>query len=149
VDPVASHSKWSVDIEETQGHKVNYPMIGDPQLKVAQLYNMLPASAGSTSEGRTPAENATVRTVFIIGPDKKIKTMLVYPMSTGRNFAEILRILDSLQLTARAGVSTPVNWQPGDDVVVPAAMADEEVKKKFPDGIRTLKPYLRIGKQPK
>ena len=149
VDPVSSHSKWSGDIEETQGHKVNYPMIGDPQLEVAKLYGMLPASAGSTSEGRTPADNITVRTVFIIGPDKKIKTMLIYPMSTGRNFAEILRILDSLQLTARAGVSTPANWNPGDDVVVPAAMPEAEVKQKFPDGIRTLKPYLRLGKQPK
>jgi thioredoxin-dependent peroxiredoxin len=149
VDPVASHGKWAVDIEETQGHKVNYPMIGDPKLEVAKLYNMLPASAGNTSEGRTPADNITVRTVFIIGPDKKIKTMLVYPMSTGRNFAEILRILDSLQLTARAGVSTPANWKPGEDVVVPAAMPEDEVKRKFPEGIRTLKPYLRLGKQPK
>ena len=130
VDPVGSHSKWATDIEETQGHKVRFPMIGDPELKIAKLYNMLPAAAGSTSEGRTPADNLTVRTVFIIGPDKKIKTMLVYPMSTGRNFAEILRILDSLQLTARAGVSTPANWQPGGDVAVPAAMPEEEVKKK-------------------
>ena len=149
VDPVSSHGKWAADIEETQGHKVDYPMIGDPKLEIAKLYNMLPASAGSTSEGRTPADNVTVRTVFIIGPDKKIKTMLVYPMSTGRNFAEILRILDSLQLTARAGVSTPANWQPGGDVCVPAAMAEDEVKKRFPEGIRTLKPYLRMGKQPK
>jgi alkyl hydroperoxide reductase subunit AhpC len=148
VDPVGSHAKWSADIEETQGHKVNYPMIGDPDLQVAKLYNMLPAESGTTSEGRTPAANATVRTVFIIGPDKKIKTMLVYPMSTGRNFTEILRILDSLQLTASLGVSTPVNWQPGDEVVVPASMPEEEVKKKFPGGLRTLKPYLRFGKQP-
>src|SRR5258708_7281542 len=149
VDPVSSHGKWAADIEETQGHKVNYPMIGDPELKIAKLYNMLPASAGSTSEGRTPADILTVRTLFIIGPDKKIKTMLVYPMSTGRNFAEILRILDSLQLTARAGGSTPANWQPGDDVVVPAAISQEDVKKTFPEGIRTLKPYLRFGKQPR
>jgi|SRR5947207_8681658 len=149
VDPVTSHSKWSADIEETQGHKVNYPMIGDPQLKVAQLYGMLPAESGTTSEGRTPADNATVRTVFIIGPDKRIKTMLIYPMSTGRNFAEVLRILDSLQLTAKMGVSTPVNWQPGGDVVVPAAMPEEEVKRKFPNGIKTLKPYLRMGSLPK
>ncbi len=149
VDPVTSHGKWAGDIEETQGHKVNYPMIGDPKLEVAKLYNMLPASSGATSEGRTPADNATVRTVFIIGPDKKIKTMLVYPMSTGRNFAEILRILDSLQLTSKFGVSTPANWQPGGDVCVPAAMPDDEVKKKFPEGLKTLKPYLRMGKQPK
>ena len=149
VDPVTNHGKWAADIEETQGHKVNYPMIGDPQLKVAQLYGMLPAESGSTSEGRTPADNATVRTVFIVGPDKKIKTMLIYPMSTGRNFAEVLRILDSLQLTAKMGVSTPVNWQPGGDVVVPAAMSEEDVKKKFPDGIKTLKPYLRMGSLPK
>jgi alkyl hydroperoxide reductase subunit AhpC len=149
VDPVSSHGKWQADIQETQGHKVNYPMIGDPTLEIAKLYNMLPAGAGSTSEGRTPADNLTVRTVFIIGPDKKIKTMLMYPMSTGRNFAEILRILDSLQLTAKQGVSTPANWEPGDDVVVPAAMSEEEVKRKFPEGIKTLKPYLRLGKQPK
>src|SRR5215471_7982761 len=149
VDPVTNHSKWKADIEETQGATVNYPMIGDPELKIAKLYNMLPAESGTTSEGRTPADNATVRTVFVIGPDKKIKTMLIYPMSTGRNFAEVLRILDSLQLTAKYGVSTPVNWNPGDDVVVPAAMPEEEVKSKFPEGIRTLKPYLRLGKQPK
>ena len=149
VDPVSDHTRWSKDIEETQGHKVNYPMIGDPDLKIAKLYGMLPAESGSTSQGRTPADNATVRTVFVIGPDKKIKTMLIYPMSTGRNFAEVLRILDSLQLTAKQGVSTPVNWNPGDDVAVPAAMPEEEVKRKFPEGIRTLKPYLRLGKQPK
>ena len=149
VDPVSSHKRWEGDIEETQGHKVTYPMIGDPKLEIAKLYNMLPASAGDTSEGRTPADNITVRTVFIIGPDKKIKTMLIYPMSTGRNFAEILRIIDSLQLTARAGVSTPANWQPGGDVVVPGNMPEDEVKRKFPEGIKTLKPYLRLGKQPK
>jgi thioredoxin-dependent peroxiredoxin len=149
VDPVGSHSKWSADIEETQGAKVNYPMIGDPELKVAKLYDMLPAEAGSTSEGRTPAQNATVRTVYVIGPDKKIKLTLSYPMSTGRNFDEILRVLDSIQLTSKHGVSTPVNWKPGEDVVVPAAMPDEDVKKKFPAGLKTLKPYLRFGAQPK
>jgi len=149
VDQVSDHTRWSKDIEETQGHKVNYPMIGDPELKIAKLYGMLPAESGTTSQGRTPADNATVRTVFVIGPDKKIKTMLIYPMSTGRNFAEVLRILDSLQLTAKQGVSTPANWNPGDDVAVPAAMPEEEVKRKFPEGIRTLKPYLRLGKQPK
>jgi len=149
VDPVSSHGKWAGDIEETQGHKVNYPMIGDPELKVAKLYDMLPADAGETSEGRTPATNATVRTVFIVGPDKKIKLMLSYPMSTGRNFDEVLRVLDSLQLTARMGVSTPVNWKPGEDVVVPAAMPEEETKQKFPGGLRVLKPYLRFGAVPK
>jgi alkyl hydroperoxide reductase subunit AhpC len=149
VDPVASHGKWSADIEETQGHKVNYPMIGDPELKIAKLYDMLPADAGETSEGRTPANNATVRTVFVVGPDKKVKLMLSYPMSTGRNFDEVLRVLDSLQLTAKHAVSTPVNWKPGEDVVVPAAMAEEDVKKKFPAGLKTLKPYLRLGAHPK
>ena len=149
VDPVDSHGKWAVDIQETQGHKVNYPMIGDPQLKVAKLYDMLPADAGETSEGRTPANNATVRTVYVIGPDKKIKMMLSYPMSTGRNFDEILRVIDSLQLTSKMGVSTPVNWKPGEDVVVPAAMPEDEVKKKFPGGLKTLKPYLRLGSLPK
>jgi len=149
VDPVDSHGKWAVDIEETQGHKVNYPMIGDPQLKVAKLYDMLPADAGETSEGRTPANNATVRTVYVIGPDKKIKMMLSYPMSTGRNFDEILRVIDSLQVTAKMGVSTPVNWKPGEDVVVPAAMPEDEVKKKFPGGLKTLRPYLRLGSLPK
>jgi len=149
VDPVESHAKWEKDIEETQGHKVNYPMIGDPQLKVAKLYDMLPADAGESSEGRTPANIATVRTVFVVGPDKKIKLMLIYPMSTGRNFGEVLRALDSIQLTAAHAVSTPVNWKSGDDVVVPAAMSDEDVKKKFPKGLKVLKPYLRMGAQPK
>ena len=145
VDPVDSHGKWAVDIEETQGHKVNYPMIGDPQLKIAKLYDMLPADAGETSEGRTPANNATVRNVFVIGPDKKVKLILVYPMSTGRNFDEVLRVLDSMQLTSKMGVSTPVNWKPGEDVVVPASMPEDEAKKKFPGGWKTLKPYLRLG----
>ena len=144
VDPVSSHAKWLVDIEETQGHKVNYPMIGDTQLKVAQLYDMLPAEAGDTCEGRTPATNATVRTVFVVGPDKKIKLMLSYPMSTGRNFDEILRVLDSLQLTAKEQVSTPVNWKPGDDVVIAGSVSDEEAKKKYPQGWKAPKPYMRL-----
>lgn len=148
VDPVASHGKWAGDIEETQGHKVNYPMIGDPELKVAKLYDMLPADAGETSEGRTPVHNATVRTVFIIGPDKKVKLMLTYPMSVGRNFDEVLRVLDALQLTTKHGVSTPVNWKPGEDVVVPSAMPEDVVRQKFPGGVRVLKPYLRYGAQP-
>jgi alkyl hydroperoxide reductase subunit AhpC len=148
VDPVDSHGKWSADIEETQGHKVNYPMIGDLELNVAKLYDMLPADAGTTSEGRTPANNATVRTVFVVGPDKKVKLMLTYPMSTGRNFDEVLRVLDSLQLTAKHGVSTPVNWKPGEDVVVPAAMSEDDIKKKFPNGLKVLKSYLRLGSNP-
>src|SRR3979411_2872868 len=126
VDPVTSHSKWLVDIEETQGHKETYPMIGDPELNVAKLYNMLPADAGTTSEGRTAATNATVRTVFVIGPDKKIKLMLMYPMSTGRNFDEVLRVLDSIQLTANHKVATPVNWKDGGDVIILPAVSDEE-----------------------
>lgn len=149
VDPVSSHQKWAVDIEETQGHKVNYPMIGDPQLKVAKLYNMLPAEAGDTCEGRTPADNAAVRTVFVIGPDKKIKLMLAYPMGTGRNFDEVLRVLDSLQLTAKHKVATPVNWKPGDDVIITTAVSDEEAKKLYPQGWKTLRPYLRLVAQPK
>jgi alkyl hydroperoxide reductase subunit AhpC len=149
VDSVTNHGKWSADIEETQGHKVTYPMIGDPELKVAKAYDMLPESAGTTSEGRTPADNATVRTVFIVGPDKKIKMMMSYPMSTGRNFDEVLRVLDSLQLTAKHNVATPVNWKPGDDVIIPPAISDEQAKQKFPQGWKTLKPYLRVVTQPK
>jgi len=149
VDPVSNHEKWAADIEETQGHRVNYPMIGDPELKVAKLYDMLPADAGTTSEGRTPVQNATVRTVFVVGPDKKIKLMLSYPMSTGRNFDEVLRVLDSLQLTAKHSLATPVNWKPGDDIVIPPAMSEEEAKKKFPNGWKTLKPYLRMAPPPK
>ena len=149
VDPVTNHSKWAVDIEETQGHKVNYPMIGDPELKIAKLYDMLPATSGDTCEGRTPADNATVRTVFVIGPDKKIKLMLSYPMGTGRNFDEVLRVLDSLQLTAKHKVSTPVNWKPGEDVIIVPAVSDEDAKKTYPSGWKTLKPYLRIVAQPK
>jgi alkyl hydroperoxide reductase subunit AhpC len=149
VDPISSHSKWAVDIEETQGYKVNYPMIGDPQLKVAKLYGMLPAEAGETCEGRTAADNATVRTVFIVGPDKKIKLMLAYPMGTGRNFDEILRALDSLQLTSKHKVSTPVNWKPGDEVIIAPAVSDEDAKKLYPAGFKTLRPYLRMVAQPK
>ncbi len=149
VDPVTSHGKWAVDIEETQGAKVNYPMIGDPELKVAKLYEMLPADAGQTSEGRTAATNATVRTVFAIGPDKKIKLMLIYPMSTGRNFDEVLRVIDSMQLTAAHKVATPVNWKPGDDVIIAPAVGEEEAKKAYPDGWKTLRPYLRFVAQPK
>jgi alkyl hydroperoxide reductase subunit AhpC len=148
VDPVTHHGKWAKDIEETQGHKVNYPMIGDPELKVAKLYDMLPAEAGETSEGRTPADNATVRTVFVIGPDKKIKLMLNYPMTTGRNFDEVLRVLDSIQLTARHKVATPVNWKPGEDVIIAGAVSDDEAKKLYPDGWKAPKPYLRVVPQP-
>jgi thioredoxin-dependent peroxiredoxin len=149
VDPVTNHSRWATDIEETQGHKVTYPMIGDPQLKIAKLYGMLPAESGTTSEGRTAADNATVRTVFVIGPDKKIKLMLIYPMSTGRNFDEVLRVLDSIQLTSRHKVATPANWKQGDDVIISTAVSDEEAHKNYPGGWKTLKPYLRIVKQPK
>ncbi len=148
VDPVENHAEWANDIEETQGHLPQYPMIGDTDLSVAKLYNMLPADAGDTSEGRTAATNATVRTVFIIGPDKKIKLMMTYPMTTGRNFDEILRALDSIQLTAKHTVATPVNWQPGEDVIIPPAVSDEEAQKKYPDGYTTLKPYLRVVAQP-
>ncbi len=149
VDPVDNHGKWSKDIEETQGHKVNYPMIGDTQLKVAKAYDMLPAEAGDTCEGRTAATNATVRTVFIIGPDKKIKLMLTYPMSVGRNFDEVLRALDALQFTSKHGVATPVNWKPGQDVVIPTSVTDEDAKKKYPQGFKTHKPYLRTVSLPK
>jgi alkyl hydroperoxide reductase subunit AhpC len=148
VDAVTDHSKWSADIEETQGAKVNYPIIGDPELKIAKLYNMLPAGAGTTSEGRTPGDNATVRTVFVVGPDKKIKLMLVYPMTTGRNFDELLRVLDSMQLTAKHQVATPVNWKQGDDVIITAAVSNEEAARRFP-GYKTIKPYLRVTAQPK
>ena len=148
VDPVTNHSKWAADIEETQGHKVNYPMIGDPKLEVAKLYDMLPAGAGDSCEGRTPADNATVRTVFVIGPDKKIKLTLSYPMSTGRNFDEVLRVLDSIQLTSRHKVATPVNWKPGNDVIIVTAVSNDEAQKTYP-GFKTLKPYLRVVAQPK
>jgi alkyl hydroperoxide reductase subunit AhpC len=149
VDPVSIHGKWAGDIEETMGHKITYPMIGDTKLEIAKLYDMLPADAGETSEGRTAATNATVRTVFIVGPDKKIKLMLSYPMSTGRNFDEVLRVLDSIQLTAAHKVATPVNWKQGEDVIIVPAVSDEEAKKKYPDGWKTPKPYLRIVAQPK
>src|ERR1700752_2155102 len=134
VDPVTSHAKWAVAIEETQGHKVKYPMIVDTELKIAKLYDMLPAEAGDSCEGRTAANNATVRTVFVIGPYKKIKLMLVYPMSSGRNFDEVLRVLDSLQLNAKPNVATPVNWKPGDDVIIPTSVTEEQAKQKYPSG---------------
>ncbi len=149
VDPVESHGKWARDIEETQGAAVDFPMIGDPELKISKLYNMLPADEGDSCEGRTAATNATVRTVFVIGPDKKIKLMISYPMTTGRNFDEILRVLDSMQLTARHRVATPVNWKNGDDVIIVPAVSDEEAKALYPDGFQTLKPYLRVVAQPK
>ena len=149
VDPVESHNEWARDIEETQGHAVNYPMIGDTDLAVSKLYNMLPADEGGTSEGRTAATNATVRSVFIVGPDKKIKLMLTYPMTTGRNFDEILRVLDSMQLTVQHKVATPVNWKIGDDVIIVPAVSDDEAKNIFPEGWKTLKPYLRVVKQPR
>ena len=148
VDPVENHSKWAQDIEETQGHAVNYPMIGDTELKVAMAYDMLPEGAGTTSDGRTAADNATVRSVFVIGPDKKIKAMLTYPMTTGRNFDEVLRLLDSCQLTAKHTVATPVNWQPGEDVIIPPAVSNEQAAAKYPNGWKTLKPYLRVVAQP-
>jgi alkyl hydroperoxide reductase subunit AhpC len=149
VDPVENHSRWAADIEETQGHAVTYPMIGDPELKVAKLYDMLPAEAGDASEGRTAADNATVRTVYVVGPDKKIKLMLTYPMSTGRNFDEVLRVLDSMQLTAKHQVATPVNWQPGEDVIIVPAVSDEMAREKYPDGWKAPKPYLRYVPQPR
>ena len=149
VDPVSNHKGWLKDIEETQGHKVTYPLVGDPELKVAKLYDMLPADAGDTSEGRTAATNATVRSVFLIGPDKKIKAMLTYPMSTGRNFDEVLRLLDSCQLTAKHQVATPVNWKHGEDVIIVPSVTDEQAKAKFPNGWKTVKPYLRIVPQPR
>src|SRR5262245_41235686 len=149
VDPVSDHIKWLGDIEATQGSKVNYPMSGDPQLKIAKLYGMLPAEAGESCAGRTPADNATVRTVFVIGPDKKIKLQLSYPMSTGRNFDEILRVLDSMQLTSKHKVATPANWKQGDDVIILPAVSNEEAQQKYPEGWKSPKPYLRIVKQPK
>ena len=148
VDPVGNHQAWLKDIEETQGNAVSYPLIGDPTLAVAKLFDMLPEDAGDTAEGRTPVDNATVRSVFVIGPDKRVKAMLTYPMSTGRNFDEVLRLLDSCQLTARHQVATPVNWKHGEDVIIVPAVSDEEAKAKFPQGWKAPKPYLRIVPQP-
>jgi alkyl hydroperoxide reductase subunit AhpC len=148
VDPVESHGKWAKDIEETQGYLPKYPIIGDSDLAIAKLYNMLPADEPGTSEGRTPAANATVRSVFIVGPDKKIKLMLTYPMTTGRNFDEILRVLDSMQLTAKHKVATPVNWKQGEDVIIAGSVSDDEAKTLFPGGWNAVKPYLRVVKQP-
>ena len=149
IDPVENHEKWAADIEETQGASVKYPMIGDTDLAVAKLYNMLPADEAGGADGRTAATNATVRSVFIIGPDKKIKLTLTYPMTTGRNFDEILRVLDSIQLTAKFKVATPVNWKQGEDVIIAGSVSDEEAKKLYPAGWKAPKPYLRIVKQPK
>ncbi len=148
VDPVENHQRWSDDIREATGHAPNYPMIGDTDLQVSKLYGMLPATVEGTSEGRTAADNMTVRNVFVIGPDKKIKLMLIYPMSTGRNFDEILRVIDSLQLTAKYSVATPVNWKDGEDCIIVPAVSDEAAKEKFPGGWKTVKPYLRIVPQP-
>jgi alkyl hydroperoxide reductase subunit AhpC len=148
IDPVGDHQRWVKDIEETQGCAVNYPMIGDADLKVAKLYDMIHPEA-SGSGPRTAVDNATIRSVFIIGPDKKVKAMLVYPMSAGRNFDEVLRLLDSLQLNAKHTVATPVNWKPGEDVIIPTSVSDEDARKKYPQGFKTLKPYLRTVEQPK
>lgn len=149
VDGVSDHERWSKDIEASQGHALNYPLVGDPELKVVKAYDMLPADAGDTSEGRTPVDNATARSVFIIGPDKKIKATLTYPMSTGRNFDEILRLVDSCQLTATKQVATPVNWKQGDDVIILPSVSNEEAEKKYPDGWKSPLPYIRIVPQPK
>ena len=148
VDPVDNHKRWSIDIAETQGTAPNYPMIGDTELKVSKLYGMLPAEAGETCEGRTPADNATVRAVFVIGPDKKIKLSLVYPMSTGRNFDEILRVINSMQLTAKHKVATPVDWKQGDDVIILGSVSDDDARKQYPAGWKAPKPYIRIVPQP-
>ncbi|QEZ43769.1 peroxiredoxin [Cupriavidus oxalaticus] len=148
IDPVSDHQRWARDIEETQGAAVNYPMIGDADLTVAKLYDMIHPEASGAGP-RTAVDNATIRSVFIIGPDKKVKAMLVYPMSAGRNFDEVLRLLDSLQLNAKHTVATPVNWKPGEDVIIPTSVSDEDAKKKYPQGFKTLKPYLRTVEQPK
>jgi alkyl hydroperoxide reductase subunit AhpC len=148
VDSVEDHGRWIGDIEETAGHKVDYPLIGDPELRVAKAYDMLPEEAGETCEGRTPADNATVRSVFVIGPDKRVKAMLTYPMSTGRNFDEIVRLLDACQLTAKHQVSTPVNWKQGEEVIISPAVSDAEAQKKYPTGWKAPRPYLRIVAQP-
>jgi len=149
VDPVDRHSKWADDIKETQGFAPNYPMIGDPDLKISKAYGMLPANTGGTSDGRTAADNQTVRNVFVIGPDKKIKLVLVYPMTTGRNFDEVLRVIDSLQLTAKHKVATPVNWKQGEDVIIAGSVTDEDAKKQYPAGWKSPKPYIRIVPQPR
>jgi alkyl hydroperoxide reductase subunit AhpC len=149
VDGVSDHQKWTKDIESTQGHAVKYPLIGDPTLDIVKMYDMLPDDAGDSCVGRTPADNATARSVFVIGPDKRIKATLTYPMSTGRNFAEILRLLDSLQLTAKRQLATPADWQPGGDVIITAAVSDEEAKKRFPGGWKQPLPYMRIVPQPR
>ena len=148
VDPVDNHSRWSADIKDATGYAPNYPMIGDTDLAVAKLYDMLPAATSGSSEGRTAADNMTVRNVFVIGPDKKIKLMIVYPMATGRNFDEILRVIDSIQLTASHSVATPANWKDGDDVIIVPSLNDEAAKEKFPGGWKTVKPYLRVVPQP-
>ena len=148
VDPVESHTRWANDIKETQGHAPNYPMIGDTDLQISKLYGMLPASTDGTSEGRTAMNNHTVRTVFVVGPDKKIKLMIVYPMTTGRNFDEVLRVIDSLQLTATHKVATPVNWEPGEDVIIAGSVSDEDAKKAYPQGWRAPRPYLRFVPSP-
>ena len=147
VDPVSDHAKWLGDIQETQGHAVNYPLIGDADLVVAKLYDMIHPNASGGK--RTAADNATIRSVFIVGPDKKVKAMLVYPMTAGRNFDEVLRLLDALQMNAKHAVATPVNWKPGQDVIIPTSVSDEDAKKKYPQGFKTLKPYLRVVAQPK
>jgi len=149
VDPVDDHTKWSLDIKETQGFAPNYPMIGDPELKISKLYGMLPAAASGDASARTPADNQTVRNVFVIGPDKKIKLILVYPMTTGRNFDEVLRVIDSLQLTAKHRVATPVNWKQGEDVIIAGSVSDAEAKQLFPQGWAAPKPYIRIVAQPR
>jgi len=149
VDPVDDHKRWAKDIEETQGFAPNYPMIGDRDLKVAKLYDMLPAEVAGSSEGRTPADNATVRTVYVIGPDKKIKLQIAYPMTTGRNFDEVLRVIDSMQLTAKYKVATPVNWKQGDDVIIAGSVSNDEATKTYPQGWKAPKPYLRIVPQPR
>ncbi|MCK9983843.1 MAG: thioredoxin-dependent peroxiredoxin [Azoarcus sp.] len=149
VDSISDHDRWSKDIEETQGHRVNYPLIGDPELKVAKLYDMIHPNASGSAQDRTAQDNLTVRSVFVVGPDKKIKLMLTYPMSTGRNFDEVLRVLDSIQLTARYKVATPVNWKAGEDVIIVPSVSDAEAKTRFPDGWKAPKPYLRIVPQPK
>ena len=148
VDPVSDHTRWAQDIKETQGYAPNYPTIGDPDLKISKAYGMLPASAGSSSQGRTPADNQTVRNVFVIGPDKRIKLIIAYPMTTGRNFDEVLRVLDSLQLTTKHRVATPVNWSQGEDVIIAGSVSDEEAKKIYPQGWKAPRPYIRIVHQP-